>query len=79
MKLIELYETEKQYTADEALDIFKHNDAVKYARKMIDTFGDPIDVAHNHLHWKESDGMKDIILRDESIKHDFPAKNRDFI
>ena len=78
MKLQELFETE-QATPEEALDGFKHKDAAKYGRHLIQTFGKPDGVTYECLYWKTADGMKNIRLKDESVVHDFPGAHRDFV
>lgn len=62
-----------------ALKNFNHQDAVDYSKKMIEVFGDPDGVMFNQLYWKEVDDMKDVIVKDEKIEHNFPEKHYDFI
>jgi len=78
MKLKHLFEAE-QLTPEESLKKFKHKDAAKYGETLIKTFGEPATVGAGVLMWDSADGMENIVLKDESVKHDFPKPHRDYV
>ena len=78
MRAYELFESE-QLTPEDALKGFKHRDAAKYGKKMLDVLGDPESVGTGMLYWKKFDGMLEPTLIDESIPHSFPKAHKDYV
>jgi len=58
---------------------WEHTDAQKYAKTLIDHYGEPDDSGSNFVGWYNKDGFTKISVKDEAIPHNFPMPHKDFV
>lgn len=74
-----LHEIKSVKTATEILDNFSHDNAASYGKKLVDTYGEPDKAMSGELVWNNIENMDTVILKDESISHEFPKPHQDFV
>ena len=79
-----LLENWRQYLNEEkdisVIDSWEHEDAKKYAKKLIEDYGEPDVVADKMVLWEDGISEFDkVYVKDESIEHDSPKPHRDYV
>lgn len=58
---------------------WENSDAVEYANKLIEFYGEPTESTSKLLFWDNITPFKYVYIMDESIPHRFPEPHRDYV
>ena len=72
---------EQIFDVNEILENWGNEDALNYARKLIEVYGEPDIISENQLTWLAGaiPPFSEVYIKDESIAHDFPVEHEDFV
>ena len=60
-------------------DKWVNKDAENYVGVLFDTFGDALYYGEGIIKYQNIAGFDEVMVKDESIKHDFPTPHKDFV